>query len=127
VDQDTSIHDRPTSGVGMADIWTQRVDPPLDPERIVGFNVEAKDAEIGSVEEATEARGIGRLIVDTTSLMTASKVLLPFGIIDHVDYDTATVLLDRGKEEIENAPEFDPELHRRDAGYYALVGEHDAG
>ena len=54
-------------------------------------------------------------------------MLLPFGIVEHVDFDTETVFLDRSREEIESAPEFDPELHREDARYYALIGEHYAG
>ena len=125
MDHANGAHDR--VGVVMADIWTQRVDPPLDPEDIVGFAVEARDAGIGKVDEATEAKGVGRLIVDSGSWMPGRKVLLPFGIIEHVDFDTETVFLDRSKEEIESAPEFDPELHRRDARYHALIGEHYAG
>jgi hypothetical protein len=127
VDHDNGTHDRPGSGAVMADIWTQRLDPPLDPEGIVGFAVEATDAGIGKVAEATETNGIGRLIVDSASWMSEGKVLLPFGIIEHVDFDTETVFLDRSKEEIDNAPEFDPNLHLKDARYYALVGEHYTG
>ena len=47
-------------------------------------------------------------------------MLLPFGIIEHVDFDTETVFLDRDKEEIESAPAFDPESHRKDARYYGV-------
>lgn len=127
MDHDNSADDRARSGVVMADIWTQRVDPQLDPEDIIGFAVEARDAGIGKVDEATETKGVGRLIVDSGSWLTRGKVLLPFGIIEHVDFDTGTVFLDRSKEEIESAPEFDPELNRKDARYYALIGEHYAG
>ena len=124
---DNSAHDRARSGVVMADIWAQRVDPPLDPEGIVGFAVEARDAGIGKVDEALEAKGVGRLIVDSESSLSRRKMLLPFGIIEHVDFDTETVFLDRSKDEIESAPEFDPETHRKDARYHELIGDHYAG
>jgi hypothetical protein len=124
--QDQSTRDRARPRIVMADIWTQRVDPPLDPEAIVGFAVEARNAGVGEVDEAIEAGGIGRLIVDSESTMSRRKVLLPFGIIEHVDVDSRTVFLDRSKEEIESAPEFDPEVHRKDARYYELIGDHYA-
>ena len=95
MDHDNSADDRHRSGVVMADIWTQHVDPPLDPEGIVGFAVEARDAGIGKVDEATETKGVGRLIVDSGSWMSGRKVLLPIGIVEHVDFDTETVFLDR--------------------------------
>jgi hypothetical protein len=108
----------------LLDIWTQRLDPPVDPDDIVGFTVEAMDAGIGKVEAAIESKGVGRLIVDTESSTSTGRHLLPFGIIDHVAFETETVFLDRSTREIESAPAFDPEVHRRDARYYELVGDH---
>jgi hypothetical protein len=52
------------------------------------------------------------------------KVLLPAGVIRDIDFDTETVLVDRSKDEIRNAPEFDeagyrePAYRERLGGYY---------
>ncbi len=126
MDQRNNTHDRAASGVVMADIWTQPIDPPVGAAVVVGFAVESKDAAIGKVDEATETGGIGRLIVDCGASIAGKKLLLPFGIIEHIDLDTETVFLDRTTEEIESAPEFDPATHGNDARYYALIGEHYA-
>jgi hypothetical protein len=55
------------------------------------------------------------------------KVMLPAGVIKRVDLDTETVYVNRSKDEIKNAPEFDERRYRDDAhraelgGYYGGV------
>ena len=50
--------------------------------------------------------------------------MLPAGVIRDIDFDTETVLVDRSKDEIRNAPEFDeagyrePAYRERLGGYY---------
>ena len=41
--------------------------------------------------------------------MDGRKVLLPAQTVERIDLDARTVFVDRTKEEIKNAPEFDPE------------------
>jgi hypothetical protein len=88
-----------------------------------GFKVEARDGSIGKVDEATYEAGGSFIVVDTGPWIFGKKVLLPAGVIRDIDLDTETVLVDRTKEQIKNAPEFD-EKHYRDESYRAEVGSY---
>ena len=54
--------------------------------------------------------------------------MLPGGVIDRVDYDTETLYVNRNKDEIKNAPEFDEKSYRSEpyrselGGYYGTGG-----
>jgi hypothetical protein len=104
-----------------ADIWTFR-ETNSDPATLIGFSVEATDGGIGKIDEATGEAGRSQLIVDTGPWIFGKKVLLPAGVVDRVDLDTETVYVARTKEEIKNAPEFDPDLHRDDEDYRNRLG-----
>ena len=47
--------------------------------------------------------------------------MLPAGVIDRVDFDDERVFVDRTKDEIKNAPEFD-ETRYREADYRTELG-----
>ena len=53
-------------------------------------------------------------------------MLLPAGLIERVDRDEETVYVDRTKDEIEQAPDFDSDHYREDS-YRSAVGKHYAG
>jgi hypothetical protein len=88
---------------------------------LTGFKVEARDGEIGKVDEARRAGGVGYLVVDTGSWIFGKKVMLPGGVISDIDLDSETVFIDRTKNEIKNAPEFD-EAALRDTEYLDELG-----
>ena len=90
---------------------------------LTGFKVEALDGGIGKVDEATYDAGGSFLIVDTGPWIFGKKVMLPAGVIRDIDLDTETVFVDRTKEQIKNAPEFDEE-HYRDDSYRSEVGSY---
>ena len=53
-------------------------------------------------------------MVDTGPWIFGTKVVVPAGVVAHVDLDTEKVYLGRTKDEIKNAPEFDADkLSRR--------------
>lgn len=88
------------------DIWSYReIATDLD---LTGFAVEAKDGEIGKVDRATRDLGGECVIVDTGPWIIGKQVMLPPGTIESVDPEDGTVYVDRKKEEIKNAPEYDP-------------------
>jgi hypothetical protein len=76
---------------------------------LVGFSVEALDGSIGKIDDASNEVGAGYIVVDTGPWIFGKKVLLPAGIIDAVDLDETTVYAQRTKDEIKNAPEYDPD------------------
>lgn len=88
-----------------------------------GFQVEARDGEIGKVDEATYDTGGSFVVVNTGPWIFGKKVMLPAGVIRDIDLDSETVFVDRTKDEIKNAPEFDEdrykdESYRTDLGSY---------
>jgi hypothetical protein len=98
---------------------TQNVD-------LTGYSVEAMDGGIGKVDEATYETSRSYIVVDTGPWIFGKKVLLPAGIIDRVDPDSETVYVNRTKDEIKNAPEFDEDTYR-DETYRTQVGGHYYG
>jgi hypothetical protein len=109
------------------DIWQYRsgLDASTD---LTGFSIEALDGGIGKVDECTNETTGSFLVVDTGPWIFGKKVMLPSGVVDRVDLDTETVFVNRTKDEIKNAPEFDEHGYRDDAyrsqigGYYAEGG-----
>jgi hypothetical protein len=96
-----------------------------------GFDVEATDGGIGKIDESSDEAGAGYIVVDTGPWIFGKKVLLPAGVIRDIDYDTETVFVDRSKDEIKNAPEFDETGYREPAyrdqlgGYYGSRRDDD--
>jgi hypothetical protein len=106
--------------MAAADMWTYR-DETIGDVDLTGFSVEATDGGIGKVDEATYDIGSSFIVVDTGPWIFGKKVMLPAGVIDRVDPASETILVNRTKDEIKNAPEFD-ETRYRDEGYRGEVG-----
>ena len=91
---------------------------------LTGFDVEAVDGGIGKIDEASRDAGTGYIVVDTGPWIFGKKTMLPAGVISDIDFDSEKVFVDRAKDEIKNAPEFDKDKYRdttyRDelGGYY---------
>jgi hypothetical protein len=98
------------SGTG----WGSEVD-------ISGYGVEAIDGSIGKVDRATYATPPSYIIVDTGPWIFGKKVMLPAGVIERVDPTEEKVYVNRTKDEIKNAPEFD-EDRWEDEGYRSDLG-----
>jgi hypothetical protein len=90
---------------------------------IVGFDVEATDGGIGKIDEATYDTGASYVVVDTGPWIFGKKVLLPAAVLQRVDLDSQTVYVDRTKDEIKDAPEFDESLYRNE-DYRSRVGSY---
>src|SRR5215216_4980083 len=90
---------------------------------LTGFDVEATDGSIGKVDEATHDVGESYIVVDTGVWIFGQKVLLPAGTVQRVDRDDEKVYVDRTKDEIKEAPEFDKDAYR-DEGYRSEVGDY---
>jgi hypothetical protein len=108
------------------DMWTYREDivaPGVAPRNVVGYGVEATDGSIGKVDDATYDVGSSYLVVDTGPWIFGKKVMLPAGVIENVDHDDEKIMVDRSKDEIKNAPEFDDSMVR-DEGYRTRLGSY---
>ena len=74
---------------------------------IAGYEIEALDGSIGKVDEATWEVGSSYMIVDTGPWIFGQKVMLPAGVVSGVDHENERVFVERTKEQIKNAPDFD--------------------
>jgi hypothetical protein len=109
--------------MAIVEMWTYTIDTPPNID-LSGFKVEAMDGDIGKVDEATNEIGSSFVIVDTGPWIFGKKVMIPAGVIRGIDPDTETIFVNRDKDEIKSAPEFDEQTYRdqkyRDelGGYY---------
>ena len=94
---------------------------------LTGFKVEAIDGDIGKVDEGTYETGASFVVVDTGPWIFGKKVMLPAGVIRHIDPDTETIVVSRTKDEIKNAPEFDEQRYRDEAYRDELGGYYNRG
>ena len=112
-----------------SDVWTYRATTGLDTNvDVSGYEVEAADGSIGKVDEATYDTGRSYLVVDTGPWIFGKKVMLPAGVVRGIDEDAQRVFVDRTKDEIKHAPEYDEgqvddEYRGRIGSYYESSGD----
>lgn len=106
-------------------VWTYRgVETGID---LTGFDVEATDGSIGSVDAATGEAGENYVVVDTGPWIFGKRVLLPAGLVSRIDPGQEKIFVERSREEIKKAPEYDLELgateayRRRVGSYYTAL------
>jgi hypothetical protein len=114
-----------TAYPAASDSWTYREPHVLgvDLSRVrdlVGVNIEATDGRLETVDAATYARSESYVVVDATF---GTRALLPAALIHRVDLTSATVYIDRSKDEVSNAPRYeegrDVDAYRSElSGYY---------
>ena len=95
----------------------------LSAANVVGYSVEAIDGSIGKVDEATFDTTAGYIVVDTGPWIFGKKVLLPGGVISNADHNEERVFVNRTKDQIKNAPEFEESL-TRDETYRGQLGSY---
>ncbi|MGW6928916.1 PRC-barrel domain containing protein [Lentzea sp. NPDC054927] len=90
---------------------------------LIGYEVEATDGSIGKIDEDNAKVPHDCLMVDTGPWIFGRKVVLPVGTVQRVDHQQEKVFVDRTKEQIKNAPEYDPDNHedyrKRTDDYYS--------
>ena len=89
------------------EIWTYR-DTTLSQQNLSGLKV---------VDEASNDVGGSFIVVDTGPWIFGKKVMLPAGVVGRVDLDTETVFVNRTKDQIKNAPEYDEDKNQQDDSY----------
>jgi len=104
------------------DPWNYREGAGIgDGTEVIGYRVEAMDGHIGKIDQASTMVGDSFLVVDTGPWIFGKKVLLPAGTVTNLDRTGQRVYVDRTKDQIRSAPEFDPE-NFRDEAYRDKVG-----
>ena len=96
---------------------------PINGRDLTGFEVEALDGSIGKIDEANNEVANSYLIVDTGPWIFGKKVMLPAGVVKRIDETEERVWVDRTKDQIKNAPEFD-EAGFTDGSYHDELGSY---
>ena len=73
---------------------------------LTGFSIVAVDGDIGHVDEVTNEQ-LGTLVVDTGPWIFGRTVMLPAGVVERIDTVEHKVYVDRTKDQIKAAPEYD--------------------
>jgi hypothetical protein len=111
----------------QTDVWTYREKSSLGSDLastdITGFEVEAIDGSIGKVDQSTYEVGSSYIVVDTGPWIFGKKVMLPAGVVQRVDGAEERVFVNRTKDEIKNAPEFDESMLTDDS-YRGRLGSY---
>lgn len=90
-------------------MWSYR-DTTISQRNLTGLGVEALDGSIGKVDDATNDVDGSFIVVDTGPWIFGKKVMLPAGVVRDVDMDTETVFVNRTKDQIKDAPEFEESI-----------------
>jgi hypothetical protein len=127
LDPQTTEYRMPPSASGVAptgdfDAWSFRDEAGVTGGDLVGYGVEATDGSIGKIDEADPTH----LVVDTGTWIFGKKVMLPAGVVHHVDHEARQVHVDRSKAQIKDAPEYDPES-RTDTAFRDRLGGYYGG
>lgn len=80
---------------------------------LAGYDVEALDGTVGSIDAASYETDRSWLVVDTGPWIFGRKVLLPAGTVQNINHAERTVYVDRHKHQIENSPGYDPDTFDR--------------
>ena len=101
------------------DVWIYRDQSRLgfDPtsgKDLTGYHVEALDGSIGKIDRRPTTSGASYVIVDTGPWIFGKKVMLPAGVIERVDENEKKVYVNRNKDQIKSAPEYDESMHGSD-------------
>ena len=108
-------------------MWSYREDL-LDPGDIGGYSIHAIDGDIGKVDKHNAETGQSYLLVSTGPWIFGKTVMLPAGVIERIDHENKIVYVNRTKDDIKNAPEYeegrqDDETYRTGLGdYYSGLG-----
>nr|WP_239098462.1 PRC-barrel domain-containing protein [Micromonospora qiuiae] len=108
---------------GNFDPWSYRDEAGVAGSTLVGYKVEATDGSIGKIDSDSNEVNASYLVVDTGPWIFGKKVMLPAGTVNHVDHDEQKVYVDRSKDQIKAAPEYDetatdPAFRDKLGGYY---------
>jgi hypothetical protein len=107
----------------MSDLWSFRDDVGADRADLGGMTVEGVDGSVGKVQDVISDVDGAYLLVDTGPPVLGKTVFLPAGLVTAIDVDNESITVDRTKDEIKNAPDFDAGLGK-DPAYRDAIARH---
>ncbi|MCA9022921.1 MAG: PRC-barrel domain-containing protein [Planctomycetaceae bacterium] len=80
---------------------------------VTGYNIQCMEETLGHVEDIivdTESWSLRYLIIDTRNWLPGKKVIIAFDWITHFTWNDQKAHVDLTREQVENAPLYDPRL-----------------
>ena len=105
------------------DLWNFRGDVGHDRADLAGMTVEAVDGSVGNVKDVINDIDGAYLLVDTGPPIIGKTVLVPAGLVTAIDVDNASLKVDRTKDEIKGAPDFEAGTGK-DPAYRDAIARH---
>lgn len=107
----------------MGNTWIYKDTAWSEGNDLVGYDVEATNGSIGTIDEATTDTDRSHLVVDTGRWIFGQRRLVPAGTVTAVDHEAKTVTVNVSKDQIRAAPDYDPsateeEMWERHDAYY---------
>ncbi|WP_042374757.1 PRC-barrel domain-containing protein [Streptacidiphilus neutrinimicus] len=84
---------------------------------LTGYQVDAIDGRVGKVDEATDEAGAAFIVVNCKPWLFGKHVMLPAGTVILVDGGREKIRVALTKDQIRNAPAYEPAAHRDDTRY----------
>lgn len=100
------------------DMWTYRPEVSDREMLLEGFEVDAADGKVGTIDEATYDVGESYIVVDTGFWIFGHKRLLPASSIVGIDLDRQKVQLALTRDQLRHAPTYDREVSFRNDPRY---------
>jgi len=91
----------------MTSLWEYEVSVSRPERDVVGYDVEATDGSIGTIDEASNRAASSYLVVDTGFWIFGKKRMIPAGVITRVDDEEQKVFVAMTKDQIKSAPDFE--------------------
>lgn len=115
-----------------SNIWKYHQDVGVVDFDIVGFDVEALDGSIGSIDSASHDTDDAHLVVDTGGWIFGKKRLIPAGVVAGIDTVERTVRINMSKDQVKSAPDWnsqltDDEWRSHHDRYYSPFGWQSSG
>jgi hypothetical protein len=103
-------------------VWDYRPDAGWEPQHnLVGYHVAAVDGSVGKVKLAAYATNGSYLTVDTGPWIFGRTVVIPAGVVTHIDHPERRIYIDRSKDDVKSAPDHsdDPASWDKLGAYYS--------
>jgi hypothetical protein len=91
----------------MNDVWRYRDSAWSEGDEVVGYDVQATDGSIGTIDGATADTDAAHIVVDTGFWIFGKRRLIPAGLVTAVDHDARTVAVSLSKDQVQAGPDYD--------------------
>lgn len=91
----------------MDDVWSYRDKVWSEDDDLVGYEVEATDGSVGTIDKATSETDAAYIVIDTGHWIFGKRRLIPAGSVIAIDRDARTLTVSLSRDQIRSGPDYD--------------------